>query len=78
MPTYRFTIRSEYVTVTDIEAENEVKASEEMDLYLEEGGIGDSGWWNTRVYDEPEILCKCCNNPYFNYSGLKCCGRSDD
>lgn len=75
MPKYRFTIRSEWLTTTEIEADTEAEAIVEMDLYLQDGGIGDDekGYWNTRDYDDPEELCKFCNEPVKQVLGLVCC-----
>jgi hypothetical protein len=73
MPKYRFTFRSEYVTTVDIEADNEVDAYEEMRAYIEDGGTGERGWWNTRDYDEPERVCPHCSEPAENIFNIPCC-----
>ena len=39
MPKYRCTIRSEYVSFVDIEAEDEVEAYDLAEAYIEDGGV---------------------------------------
>lgn len=76
MPKYRCTIRSEYVSFVDIEAEDEIEAYDLAEAYIEDGGIGKNGYWDTReVDDPPELVCEYCNEPRSTVFSIPCCQK---
>jgi hypothetical protein len=80
VPKYRCTIRHEYVSFVDIEAEDEVEAYDLAEAYIEDGGVGEDGYWSTREADEPELICEYCNEPRSMVFSIPCCqkGRLTD
>lgn len=76
MPKYRCTIRSEYVSFVDIEAEDEIEAYNQAWAYLDDGGEGENGYWsNHDVDDPPELVCEYCNEPRSTVFSIPCCQK---